>query len=134
MKFALIALLVGCGSSPPPAPTAGAAASPIAVSNSAAKDEPTSAGGVKITAIEPAKGDASGGTYLRITGTRLLPIAQSAKIYFGSKEGEIVRIASDSELVVQAPGGTAGEAVDVLVVFEGGEIKLPHAFTYVAKP
>ncbi len=132
MKLALIALLVGCASSKPPAPTPGAA-SPIAINNRAKKEEPAATGGVKITAIAPAQGDAAGGSYLELTGTRLLPIAQSAKIYFGGTEGEIVRISSDSELIVQAPAGTAGEVVDVRVVYEGGEVKLPHAFTYVAK-
>ena len=132
MKLALIALLVGCASSSPPAP--GTAVSPIAISSSAAKAEPAAPGGVKLTAMDPAKGDIEGGTYTRLTGTHLLPIAQSSKIFFGAREGTIVRISSDSELIVLAPAGPAGQVVDVRVVFEGGEVTLPHAFTYVAKP
>ena len=40
---------------------------------------------------------------------------------------------SDSELIVQAPGGKVGGVVDVLVVFKDrGEKKLAQAFTFVA--
>jgi len=60
---------------------------------------------------------------------------RAAKVYFGSRQGTVVRIASDTEMVVEAPGGTPGETVDVLVMFEpGGELKLPGSFTFVAKP
>jgi hypothetical protein len=136
MKAALIALLVGCGRPKPAAlPTAtapsGEHASPIAISNSAAKGVP-STGGVRITGIDPAKGDAEGGTYAKLEGNRLLPTAQKdVKVYFGSRPGEVVRIASDSELIVRAPAGTPDEVVDVRLTFEGGEVTLPHAFTFV---
>jgi hypothetical protein len=85
-----------------------------------------------VKAIEPAKGDADGGTYCRITGSRFIADGpRSAKVYFGSRQGTIVRFASDTELIVEAPGGSAGATVDVLVMFEpGGELKLPHAFTF----
>lgn len=90
---------------------------------------------LSVTAIEPSKGDADGGTYVRITGTRFIADgARNAKIYFGSRQGTIVRFASDTELIAEAPGGKPDEVVDVLVIFEpGGEIKLPKAFTFVVK-
>jgi hypothetical protein len=45
-----------------------------------------------------------------------------------------VRFASDSELIVEAPGGKPNENVDVLIIFEpGGELKIPHGFTFVEK-
>jgi hypothetical protein len=88
-----------------------------------------------VTAIEPSKGDADGGTYVRINGSRFLADgARSAKVYFGNHAGTVVRFASDSEMIVQAPGGKPNETVDVIVMFEpGGEHKLPKAFTFVEK-
>jgi hypothetical protein len=45
----------------------------------------------------------------------------------------VVRFSSDTEIIVQAPGGTSGDVVDVLLVFEpGGQVSLPGAFTFVA--
>ncbi|CAN5622697.1 hypothetical protein BH11MYX1_BH11MYX1_45050 [soil metagenome] len=99
----------------------------------AAPAAPPAPSDVKITGIEPAKGDVEGGTYVKLGGARLLPVAGSFKVYFGSRQGEVVRVASDKELIVQAPGGKPVEVVDVLVVFQGGEIKLPHAFTFVER-
>ncbi|HEX4449556.1 MAG TPA: IPT/TIG domain-containing protein [Kofleriaceae bacterium] len=90
---------------------------------------------LSVKAIEPATGDVDGGTYCRITGSRFIADGpRSAKVYFGSRQGTIVRFASDTELIVEAPGGSAGATVDVLVIFEpGGELKMPHAFTFAAR-
>lgn len=97
---------------------------------------------LKVTGVEPELGDADGGTYVRILGNRFIADgARNAKVYFGSHLGTVVRFASDSELIVQAPGGKIGDTVDVLVMFEpGGEIKIPKeafenkkGFTYVEK-
>jgi len=90
---------------------------------------------LKVTGIEPSKGDADGGTYVRIAGSDFLEDGpRELKVYFGSRQGTVVRFASDSELIVEAPGGKAGSAVDVLAIFTpGGEIKLPKAFTFVEK-
>jgi len=97
---------------------------------------------LKVTGLEPELGDAEGNTYVRIFGNRFIADgARNAKVYFGSRLGTVVRFASDSELIVQAPGGKIGEIVDVLVMFEpGGEIKIPKeafenkkGFTYVEK-
>ena len=63
---------------------------------------------LKVTGIEPEKGDAEGGTYVRIKGNRFIADgARNAKVYFGSRQGTVVRFASDSELIVEAPGGKA---------------------------
>ena len=90
---------------------------------------------LKVTGIEPEKGDAEGGTYVRIKGNRFIADgARNAKVYFGSRQGTVVRFASDSELIVEAPGGKAGDTVDVLIIFEpGGELKIPNGFTFVEK-
>jgi hypothetical protein len=90
---------------------------------------------LKVTGIEPEKGDVEGGTYVRIKGNRFIADgARNAKVYFGSRQGTVVRFASDSELIVEAPGGKPNENVDVLIIFEpGGELKIPHGFTFVEK-
>jgi hypothetical protein len=90
---------------------------------------------LKITGIEPDKGDAEGGQYIRIFGNRFVADgARNAKVYFGTRQGTVDRFVSDSEMVVQAPGGKPGEVVDVLVIFEpGGELKIAKGFTFIDK-
>jgi len=112
----------------------------LAVVPLASADPKPAAPKLALTKIDPAKGDADGGTYVRLIGSSFLTgddgkaVSPSAKIYFGSRQGTIVRFASDTEVIVQAPGGKVGEVVDVLVIFEGrGELKLPKAFTFVQK-
>ena len=90
---------------------------------------------LKVTGLEPDKGDVEGGTYVRIFGNRFIADgARNAKVYFGSRQGTVVRFVNDGELIVQAPGGKPNEVVDLLVVFEpGGELHIPKAFTFVEK-
>ena len=90
---------------------------------------------LKVTGIEPEKGDVNGGTYVRIKGNRFLADgARNAKVYFGSRQANVIRFASDSELIVEAPGGKAGEKVDVLIIFEpGGEKKIKDGFEFIEK-
>jgi IPT/TIG domain len=96
--------------------------------------EPASVETLRVTALEPARGDAAGGTYVRIIGEGFLASGpRMMKAYFGRSQGTVVRFSSDSEIIVQAPGGTSGDVVDVLLVFEpGGQISLSGAFTFVA--
>jgi hypothetical protein len=118
------------------------AASTQADQRSAAMAMPAAPPAAKLAlqSLEPGRGDAEGGTYVRIVGTGFLHDARgnaassppSLKVYFGSRQGEVVRLVSDTELIVQAPGGKADDVADVLVLFDGrGEMKLPHAFTFV---
>src|SRR5690242_11378535 len=90
---------------------------------------------LKVTGIEPEKGDAEGGTYVRIKGNRFIADGpRNAKVYFGSRLGTVVRWASDTEMIVEAPGGKPNETVDVLIIFDpGGELKIAHGFTFVEK-
>jgi hypothetical protein len=95
---------------------------------------------LKVTGIEPDRGDFEGGTYVRIKGNGFLVDKQgnsapaNAKVYFGTRQGEVIRFASSEELIVQAPGGKVNETVDVLIIFEGrGELKIPHGFTFIDK-
>ena len=90
---------------------------------------------LKVTGLEPTKGDIEGGTYVVIKGNRFMKDGpRNAKIYFGSRQGSVVRFQSDSELIVQAPGGKHDETVDVLVIFDpGGQLKIPNAFKFIDK-
>jgi hypothetical protein len=100
-----------------------------------AKPAPPPKPALKLTSIAPDKGDMDGGTYVVLKGERFLKDGpRNAKVYFGSRQGTVVRFQSDSELIVQAPGGKKDEVVDVLVIFDpGGQIKLSKAFTFVDK-
>jgi len=89
-----------------------------------------------VTGIEPDKGDIGGDTYVRIHGNRFTADGpRSVKVYFGGQPAQIDRFASDSELIVTAPGGAkVNDVVDVLIVFDpGGKLTLPKAFRYVEK-
>jgi len=88
---------------------------------------------LKITGIDPKQGDFNGGQLVRISGNRFVKDGvRSAKVYFGSRQGTVVRFAGDSELIVQAPGGELNQTVDVMIIFEpGGEKTLSKAFTFV---
>jgi len=90
---------------------------------------------LRVTGIDPPRGDMHGGTYVVIKGRRFIKDGpRNVKVYFGSRQGTVVRFVNDGELVVQAPGGKQDEVVDVLVVFDpGGQLGLPGAFTFVDK-
>ena len=90
---------------------------------------------LKVTRLDPIKGDAQGGTFVHIYGNRFIADgARNAKVYFGSRQGTVSRFLNDGDMIVEAPGGKSNEVVDVLVMFEpGGEIKLQKAFTFVDK-
>src|SRR5690349_15664539 len=95
---------------------------------------------LRIDGLEPAQGDINGGTYVLLKGNRFLADGpRRVEVFFGKsaayRKATVVRFASDKQLIIQAPGGKPGEVVDVLVVFEpGGQLTLPHAFTFVNKP
>ena len=95
---------------------------------------------LKVTGLEPDRGDVNGDQYVIIKGNRFVADGpRKADVYFGTQQtgyrkGTVVRFASDKQLIVRTPGGKPGEVVDVLVMFEpGGQLRIPNAFTYVAK-
>jgi hypothetical protein len=91
-------------------------------------------GKLKVTGLEPQSGDAMGGQIVVIKGQGFMKATRTAKIYFGDQPGNVIRFRSDEELIVEAPGGTNDQTVDVLVVFEpGGEITIPKAYTFREK-
>jgi hypothetical protein len=88
-----------------------------------------------VTALEPNQGDTEGETYIRIKGNRFTADGpRTAKVYFGGRQGHVIRFESDNEMVVQPPGGKDKEVVDVLIVFDpGGSLKIPSGFKFVEK-
>lgn len=94
---------------------------------------------LKVTGIEPEKGDVEGGTYVRLKGNRFTADGpRNVKVYFGKdnvmRQGTVVRFASDSELIVEAPGGKPNEKADVLIIFDpGGKLTIKDGFTFVEK-
>ena len=91
---------------------------------------------LRVTGIDPPRGDAGGGTYVVIKGGGFIKDgSRQIKVYFGSAQGTVVRFQSDREVIVQAPGGKPNDVVDVLVIFDpGGQLKIPKAFTFVDRP
>lgn len=132
MKTYLLVMLAACGNSAPPAapPSNTPSGSAAQVDSAAPEGE-----GLVVTGIEPVNGDVNGGTYVIIKGDGFIKQGpRAAKVYFGSRQGTVVRFSSDHELIVQTPPGKENEVVDVLLVFDpGGQKKLPRAFTFVDK-
>jgi hypothetical protein len=89
-------------------------------------------GKLTVTGIEPDRGDTNGETYVRIKGTRFTADGpRSVNVYFGGRSGNVIRFESDTELVVQPPGGKADEVADVLIVFNpGGRLTIPHGYRW----
>jgi hypothetical protein len=91
-------------------------------------------GKLKVTGLEPRSGDALGNQYVIVHGQNFQKTNRSAKIYFGDQSGQVIKFQGDDEMVVVAPGGKAGETVDVLIKFDpGGEIMIPKAYTFIEK-
>lgn len=156
MRSCLLMLLVACGPRAPQTTvrpsnsgaSAAAAASKEEQAPTASADPSAQPAGevgapattagptLAVTAVEPARGDAQGGTYVLLKGSRFVKDGpRQLKVYFGGKQGTVVRFQSDTEVIIQAPGGTPGAPVDVVVVFDpGGQLTLPGAFTFVDKP
>jgi len=86
-----------------------------------------------VTGIEPDHGDAEGGSYVKIRGTRFTSDGpRSVKVFFGDHPGRVSRFESDNVLIVEAPGGNPNTVVDVLIVFDpGGQIKIPKSFQFL---
>lgn len=84
-----------------------------------------------ITSIDVTSGPSTGGTRVRVTGTRF---ASGVEVRFGGALASITAIISDAEVEVTTPPSSPG-TVDVSVGFAGGiSNRLPAAFTYVRVP
>ena len=88
---------------------------------------------LKVYGVEPSQGDYEGGQTVDIKGNGYSQNGTlGAKVYFGGRQGIVIRFEGDSDLYVTAPGGKKGEVVDVTVMFEGkGPITIPKAYTFI---
>ncbi len=87
---------------------------------------------LKVTGLEPNYGDLLGGSFVTVHGNRFLDDGpRIVKVFFGNRQGTVVRFMDDDTLIVQAPGGKPDETVDVVILFEpGGKIRIDKGFTY----
>lgn len=123
---------VGCSSKPPPPPSEPMPLPPTGEEARQSGAGPTD-NDVKVIKVDPDTGPADRPTAVRILGANFR-LAGGVKVKFGKNAAEVLRTADD-EIAVQAPTGTAGDVVDVTVVFDqAGEMVLRGAYTYVAAP
>lgn len=88
--------------------------------------------GLRITGLSPKTGPYTGGSRVTIEGTGFASGgATGVKIYFGEKLGRQVVFEGDTKLYVEPPPGTAGETVDVIMIFDDGrKFTYPNAYSY----
>jgi len=88
---------------------------------------------LKVYGLEPNQGDFQGGTTVHIKGNGFQAGGvKNAKVYFGDRQGTVIKFDGDKDLYVTAPGGKKGETVDVKIIFEpGGQIPVPKSYTFV---
>jgi hypothetical protein len=128
----LLLVIAACSSKPPPAPSEPMPLPPTGEEARLAANEPTD-DSVRVLKVDPEKGPADQPAAVRISGTNFR-LGGRVQVKFGKNAAEVLRT-SDDEIAVQAPTGTAGDVVDVTVIFEnGGEMVLRGAYTYVATP
>jgi hypothetical protein len=73
-----------------------------------------------VYSIDPVEGSYEGGQTVKINGNGFMENgAMNAKVYFGDRQGTVIKFEGDSTLWVTAPGGKKGETVDVKINFEG---------------
>jgi len=82
----------------------------------AAEPAPVPSAAPTVSGIAPALGSVSGGTVVKLTGSRF---AGATQVLFGSRPGTGLVVASDSAITVTTPSGVQG-AVVVKVVGPGG--------------
>jgi prepilin-type N-terminal cleavage/methylation domain-containing protein len=86
--------------------------------------------GASVTGVSPSSGPDSGGTSVTITGSGF---SSATAVNFGGTPGTQMKVISDTQITVTAPGGTAGSPVDVTVVTSAGTSVTSGAdqYTYV---
>src|SRR6476646_9057563 len=72
---------------------------------------------LKVFGLEPNQGDYQGGTTVHIKGNGFQAGGvKNAKVYFGDRQGTVIKFDGDADLYVTAPGGKKGETVDVKII------------------
>jgi hypothetical protein len=80
-----------------------------------------------VTGVAPATGPATGGTTVTVTGTGF---TDATGVTFGGANGTGFSLDSPTSITVTTPAGTAGTAVDVIVLHPRGNATLPSGFSY----
>src|SRR5436309_673339 len=75
-------------------------------------------GKLRVTGFDKNELEATGGTYLKVTGTGFTGSVNAAKVWFAGQPGTVIRFETDTEMIVQAPGCKPGDVMDVLFKFE----------------
>jgi hypothetical protein len=87
---------------------------------------------ITLSGVEPS--EAEPGTPVILKGSNFAAARDQRAliaVHFGGKLVKVIRVASDRELIVEAPKGKPGDVVDVHATFDpGGKAKLAKAFTY----
>jgi IPT/TIG domain len=88
---------------------------------------------LKVFGLSPSQGDFNGGQTVTIKGNGFqVGGVRNVKVYFGNRQGTVIRFDGDTDLYVTAPGGKVGETVDVHVKFDpGGDIIIPKSYTFI---
>ncbi len=87
-----------------------------------------------ITSLSPSFGNPAGGTTVTITGSNF-STAGTTTVFFGSTQATTVTVISATTIVVVAPAGALGTAVNVAVVNPSGlSTTSVGAFAYVVAP
>lgn len=98
---------------------------------SGGSQSPGGAHSVQVIEIEPRTGSPDGGDAITIKGEGFMTESRTVTVFFGDAQAQVIDIPSDTEVKIQAPPGAAGTSVDVIITFDpGGEIKLPHGYTF----
>jgi len=84
-------------------------------------------GAISLSAITPASGPVTGGTYAVLTGAGFKP---GVAVYVGSVPASSVKYLAADQLSVKVPAGQAGPADVAAVNPDGGTAVLPAAFSY----
>jgi large repetitive protein len=120
-----------------PAGSAGSVAditvtTPAGTSTDGAADHYTYTAGPAVTALSPARGPATGGTSVTITGANL---TGASAVTFGATAATGFTVVSATQITATAPSGTAS-VVDITVTTPNGTspTSAADAFTYVAVP
>jgi hypothetical protein len=79
--------------------------------------------------VQPSSGSEQGGTRVILKGTGF---AEPAEVHFGDTEADSVVVLDEVSIAATTPAGPRG-LVEVRVVTEGGESRLPDGFEYLAE-
>ena len=88
-----------------------------------------------LTSIAPATGSPVGGTSVTLTGIGFQDDSPGTHtVTFGGVAATSIVVVNDTTITCDAPAGTAGSAVDVVLTNDNGTDSLTNAYTFYAEP